>query len=199
MPSKKPGRPRATDITDAIKKTAARTMATDGYSKLSVDGLATEVGTTRPTFYRRYPSIAHLVLEILDENFGAGPEANTGSLRGDLLAMQVDHVKMMASPLVSKTLAGLFEEIANDPSVHDIYRDQFVLPRRAHVRRVITAAVERGEISPATDLQLEAVCDMLNGPVISRVLLPIDAPLNDGFARSIVDAVCAFLGAPPAK
>lgn len=168
-------------------------MATDGYSKLSVDALAAEVGTTRPTFYRRYPSIAHLILDVLSESFGSGPQVNTGSLRDDLLILQVDHVKMMSSPLVSGTLAGLFEEMRTDPVVHDLYRDRFVLPRRAHVAQVVNAGVDRGEVRTSR-IDIEAVCDMLNGPVIGRLLLPISAPLDDEFARQIVDAVCAYLG-----
>lgn len=191
-PSKKPGRPQAEDITVALKQAAARRIASDGYSRLSVDALAAEVGTTRPTFYRRFPSVAHLVLEILSETSGTGVDVNTGSLRADLLILQIDHVKLMSSPLVSKSLPALFEEMRTKPVVHDLYRDQFVLPRRAHVAQVIQAGIDRGEVG-VSNVDIEAVCDMLNGPVIGRLLLPISAPLDDKFARQTVDSICAYL------
>lgn len=187
-----PGRPRAEDITDALKKAAERTMSTDGYSKLSIDALSNEVGTTRPTFYRRFSSVAELVLEVVRDAFSPGLNPNTGTLRGDLLALQRETVTMFSSPLVSKSLAGLLEAVRADPAVRDAYREEFVGPRRANIARVLDAAVERGEVE-SSRLDSEFICDMLVGPILSRVLLPVDSGLDDKLARDTVDAVCRYL------
>lgn len=100
---------------------------------------------------------------------------------------------MMSSQLICNCLPGILEEIRKNQLVHDLYRDQFVVPRRTHVGQVIQLGLDRGEIN-IPQLDLETVCDMLNGPVFSRLLLPIEAPLDDKFARQIVEGVCAYLG-----
>lgn len=194
MATKTVGRPPMPEITDGLLRAAERIMESDGFSKLTVDRLVTEVKTTRPTFYRRYPSIAHVAFDVIRMRFGTGTRVGTGTLRGDLLRLQREDIAMFSSPLVRNNLPGLLESVRTDADVRDLYRDNFILPRRANVGEVIAAASERGEIAPATPHAVELVCDTLLGPVLARAVLPVGQPLDDHLARETVGLALRYLG-----
>lgn len=162
-------------------------MEADGHHKLTVDGIVHEVGCTRQTFYRRYKSVALLALEVLLSRFGVEGTVDSGKLEADLLELQRNDVAMMTTILVQKNLPGLFEDIRTDPDVRKLYYDRMIRPRRENIRLVIERAVERGEVHNA-DTDAEYICDLLFGPLLSRILLPTDLPLDDRLARQSVDA-----------
>jgi AcrR family transcriptional regulator len=173
---------------------AARVMMTDGYSGLSIDSLVNEVGTTRPTFYRRFPNIAHLAFEVIATTFGTGQSVDTGVLYDDLLTLQRSDIAMFSSPLMRNNLPGLLESARTDPTVGNLYEANFIGPRRANVARVIHNAIARGEVGQR-ELDVEFLCDILIGPVLSRTLLPVQAPLDDRLARHTVHAVITVMTA----
>lgn len=182
------GRPRDVAISRALVRAAERRMESGGFGQLTVDGIAKEVGSTRAAFYRRYKSVAHLALEVLLTRFGGQEAVDTGRLESDLLELQRTDVAMMTSPLIQKTLPGLFEEIRTDPVVRQLYLERMISPRRENVSLVISRAIERGELAQA-DIDAEYVCDLLFGPLLARVLLPTRLPLDDRLARQTVATV----------
>ncbi len=173
---------------------AERIMADEGYSHLSVDRLVTEIGTTRPTFYRRYANLAHLVLDVLNSHYTRPAYQTTGSLRGDLLRFQRDEITALSSPLFRHNLAGLMEPLRLDPAVRELFAEYFTVPRRTRLEAILEAAAERDEIE-AGAVPVETVRDLLMGPVLARLMLPLDSPVDDALARSTVQAVCELLGA----
>lgn len=194
MPSNKIGRPRTGGITAALLQAGERVMVDEGFSALTVDGLAAEVGTTRPTLYRRFPSVAHLALEVIKNRFGTGTPVDTGSFSEDLLTVQREEIAMFASPLLRKNLPGLLEAARNDSRLSALYETQFISPRRANVAKILDTAGKRDEIE-IDGLDIDYICDLLLGPVLARALLPVNALLNDGLARQTVETVLAVTGA----
>nr|WP_284292344.1 TetR/AcrR family transcriptional regulator [Luteimicrobium album] len=193
MSSRPVGRPLDPAIRESLLHAAERVMVTEGFSKLTVESLCSEIGTTRPAFYRRYRNVSHLAFDVIRRHFGAEPPQETGSLEGDLLALQLAEVAMFADPLMSKNLSGLLESVLGDPVLSGTYASQFILPRRARVADVLEAAVARGEISGYDDVPF--ICDMLVGPIMARSLLPGSEPVDETLARSTTRAVLALLGA----
>lgn len=192
MTDKRVGRPQVAGISDALLQAAERVMASDGFSALTVDALVTEVGTTRPTFYRRFPNVAQLAFEVIRSRFGIGDLVDTGSLHGDLLKLQRQDVSMFSSPLLRNNLPGLLEAVRTDDEIRKLYGEGFVQPRRANVSRVIDAAVARGEISSA-NIDVEFVCDLLTGPILSRALLPVSVRIGDEIARLTVEVAHRYI------
>jgi AcrR family transcriptional regulator len=193
MSSRQVGRPQDPAISEALVRAAERAMVTDGYSSLTVESLCAEIGSTRPAFYRRYPNLAHLAFHVIREHFGAEPPIETGTLEGDLLALQQAEVAMFADPLMAKNLPGLLESVRADPVLSETYGSQFIKPRRARVALLLDAAVARGEIPGYDDVPF--ICDMLVGPILARSVLPGSAPVDDDLAHSTTRAVLAMLGA----
>ncbi len=193
MTSKRPGRPLTKGVTEALLQAAERLMTESGFSALTVDRLTTEIGTTRPAFYRRFPSVAHLALEVVRNRFGTGDPVNTDSLANDLLTLQRNEVAMFANPLLRNSFFGFLEAARTDAHLLDAYQQEFVGPRRANVRRVLTAAEERGEIS-LVGVDVGYIMDLLVGPILARAFLPSGALLDDTLARETVEDVLRRLG-----
>lgn len=192
MPSNKTGRPYTQGITEALLQAAERVMVTDGYSALTIDAIATEVGTTRPTFYRRFPSIAHLALEVIARRFEAGTTADTGSLGDDLLMIQREDVAMYSSPLLRKNLPGLLAATSENPALSELLATNLLDPRRERISVALASAIDRGEIDPGS-VDLNTVCDQLRGPLLARALLTPGAALDDRLARDTAAAALATL------
>lgn len=186
------GRPRTPGVSEALLQAAERMMVDEGFQSLTVDRLVNEIGTTRPTFYRRYPNVAALAFEVIRRRFGTGSDVNSGSLAQDLLTLQREDIAMFSSPLLRRNLPDLLALVRTDPEIRDRYRDEFVQPRRANVRSLVHASVERGE-TPGTDLDIEYLCDLLIGPLLARTLLPLGGVLDDRLARQTVDTVMDHL------
>ena len=185
MNSVRLGRPPKPEISVALRQAAERVMLSSGFSKLTIDGLVTEIGTTRPAFYRRYRTLAHLVFDVIRNRFGTEDAVNTGSLASDLLQLQRNEVTMFADPLLRNNLPGLLESLRTDPELEALYLDRFIAPRRAHVASVIAAAAERGEI-PKEASDLGFICDVLLGPILARAIVPVLGDLDDELARQTV-------------
>ncbi|AZZ54561.1 hypothetical protein C5E08_00700 [Rathayibacter iranicus] len=181
----KEGRPRDAAISRALIRAAERLMESDGFDKLTVDGIVSEVGTTRQTFYRRYKSVSLLALEILLERFGRQEEIDTGNLSSDLLELLRTDVAMMTSPLIRKNLTGLLEDMRTDDEIRARYLKEVIYSRREVVSRVLERAKARGEIT-RDDTDSEYICDLMFGPALSRVVLQTGAPIDDRLARQIV-------------
>lgn len=186
------GRPPVSGLTEALLSEAERIMAQEGYSALTIDALVTAVGTTRPTFYRRFPNIAHVALTVVKEAFGTDTLVDTGSLREDLLVLQREEVEMFSSPLLRNSLGGLLEAARADHDLLGLYEAEFIGPRRANVARVLETASARGEITG--DIDAPFICDLLFGPILARTLMPIGAAVDIDLAERTTDAALAAMG-----
>ena len=123
--------------------------------------------------------------------FGLDPAPDTGSLRGDLLAVQIEQLKFFTDPLVSGALSGLLDEASRDPEVGSRFFADFVAPRRESTARALQRAVDRGEIRSGFDT--DWICDLLTGPLLMRTVLPT-GPIDERLAQQPVDAARRALG-----
>jgi AcrR family transcriptional regulator len=187
------GRPASATITAALKDAAYQIMISDGYSKLSVDGIITQAKTNRPAFYRRFPSVGFIAFEVIRDRFGTGRTPAEPSLFATILQLQLDDVTMFTSDLLRKNLPGLLEAVRTDSELRDLYRDLFIVPRRLNVETAITAAAKRGEIADGVR-DLDLICDLLVGPLLARAILPLDVPIDAALAEETTKVACAVLG-----
>src|SRR5262245_41662800 len=182
---------------------ATRELLTEhgGVRSLTVEAVAARAGVAKTTIYRRWRDKWQLALDavMIDMLPNFANPADVGDTRKELVTFLDSVVKTLASSPYGPAMQGLISEIATEPELSRVYRDQVVMPRRQQLRPVIERGISRGDLRPDTDVRL--LHELLLGPVFYRLLLSGD-PLNRKLSTSLVDAVLnsfAPTGRPPAK
>ncbi|MFF0339307.1 TetR/AcrR family transcriptional regulator [Kribbella sp. NPDC004875] len=144
-------------------------LAEHGYDGLTIDAVATRSGVHRTTVYRRWKSVAGLLVDLLEAGADDSWEpADTGSLEGDLIAVNREiHAALTARPSVTQAvIAASFRT----PEAADALT-QFWIDRYERTAIVVRRAVDRGEIPPTTDahqLLLTATAPLYHQLVLLR-------------------------------
>ena len=188
------GRPRSERARNAILEAAAELLLRRGLGAVSMDAVAEQAGVSKATIYRWWPSKEMLALDaLLDWSAARAPTRDTGSLRGDLLALVRPWVREIRSAPFGRVIAAFVTEAQSDPQFAAAYRKHFVTPRREAMRAAFARATERGEV-PA-NLDVEVAVDLIYGPLYHR-LLHGHAPLTARFAERVVDMALAGIANP---
>jgi AcrR family transcriptional regulator len=180
------GRPRSERARQAILAAAAELLLAQGLAAVSMDAVASRAGVSKATIYRWWPTKETLALDALYTQWAAAqpPDVDTGSLRGDLLALLGPWARLASSGPYGRVIAALLTEAQTDPAFAAEYRQRVVQPRRDHARAVLARAIQRGEIPG--DTRVEVAIDLLYGPLYHR-LLHGHATLDDRFVADTVD------------
>lgn len=156
-----PGRPRISGLDEEILEATLRVLARDGYIRMTMDEVAREAGTTRPTVYRRHPSKADLATAALGYLRMQSPQIITGDLREELVAELRAFVTGISRPN-GVAMAGLvLAEEHHTPELLENFRRQTVHPRRETLRAILHRADERGKLR--ADLDIEVLVTMIIG------------------------------------
>jgi AcrR family transcriptional regulator len=185
------GRPRSEKGRRAILQAASELLLERGLGAVSVDAVAERAGVSKATIYRWWPNKETLALEALYEEWKLDHTGETGTLRGDLLALLSPWVRVASARPYGRVVAALLAAAGDDPSFAQQYLARFVQPRRDHARRILKRARERGELAPG--VELEVALDLIYGPIYHR-LLHGHAPLSQRFAVRVIDTVLAGIG-----
>ena len=92
VPPRRPGRRRDDSKDDVILEAARELIAERGYEGMTMDAVAERAGTGKATVYRRWPSKVELTVDAVicgrQIVLTVDDVPDTGSLRGDLMAMR---------------------------------------------------------------------------------------------------------------
>ena len=179
-------------IVDATKEL----LDEQGYGATSIDQIARRAGVGKQTIYRWWPNKAAVVLEAHAEQAAERIGVpDTGDLRGDLRAIAAAFAHNLSSTAVGRVCVELIGEAQADEAFADAYRDVFVTRRRAAVRELLERGRRRGEVRQDVDLDL--AMDIYFGPIWYRRLVR-HAPLTEGFAHALADALVTLVAPPRA-
>ena len=140
-------RRRGAALEEAILQAAVEELTEVGYRELTMDGVAARAGTAKNVIYRRWPSRAALCIAAYRHMLPSGPDStpDTGSLRGDALALLTRANDRMSSP-VGRILRQLLADIQSDPERMRELRDQVARAGVSHWLTVLARAASRGEV-----------------------------------------------------
>jgi AcrR family transcriptional regulator len=183
--------PRAERSKQAILDATRELLAEDGdVGSLTVEAVAAQSGVAKTTIYRRWRDKWELALDavMIDMLPGFAEPVDVGDTRKELVTF-VDSARKNLSTLPSApAMQGLASQIATDPELGRVYREQVVEPRREQLRPVIERGIARGDLRPDTDVRL--VHEMMVGPIFYRLLFsggPVDRKLSIRIADAILD------------
>jgi AcrR family transcriptional regulator len=155
MSSKKPQpvsrvqRRHGAELEHAILDAAWLELKTVGYSGLTLDSVARHAGTSKPVIYRRWPNRLKLVLATMQSHRSqlSGLTPDTGSLRGDILAL-LESVLRNIEELPIKAVWGILADAMTDTEQGSIAEDLASSNLRV-MQTILQRAKERGELSTA--------------------------------------------------
>jgi AcrR family transcriptional regulator len=179
------GRPRGAAVTAAVLAAVRAELAAAGPDGLSVERVARRAGVNKTSVYRRWPTREALVaaaMEGLLDEFADTPD--TGSLRGDLLALATPVAELAARPDgIALLRAALSAAAADDVGAVAARR---VTERAAPVSAIRERAVARAEWRAGVDPR--QVVFTLVGAIVHRTLLERADPTGEWLER-LVDLV----------
>ncbi|MFI5952330.1 TetR/AcrR family transcriptional regulator [Cryptosporangium sp. NPDC051539] len=186
-PVVKPGRKRDHTRDPEILDAALEVLAETGYDCMTIDQVAARAKAGKATLYRRWSSKAELVIDAVGclkkDTFDSLPD--TGTLRGDLLAM-IRPPTMADAQKKIRIMSGVVSMLEKSPELADALRAAMVEPRATANRTLLRRAIDRGEIR--ADCNVEMLSQVSASMVFYRTMI-LRQPVDRDFLLSIVDEV----------
>jgi AcrR family transcriptional regulator len=188
-PSKGPGRPRSERAHEAILEATLDLLVEEGFSRMSIEGVAARAGVGKATIYRRWLSKADLVAEAVacmkDDQLR---DVDSGDVRNDLFQLGRQALKGRDTAEVTDVMIKLMSARARHPELQEAFHRQVIAPRRKIVADVLRRGVERGEIRP--DIDVELAMDVILGLVSYRSMVSArHAGISEPSLRKLIDVV----------
>ncbi|MFE2408965.1 TetR-like C-terminal domain-containing protein [Kitasatospora sp. NPDC059408] len=183
-----PLRRRGEVLESAIFGATLRQLVTDGYARLTMEGVAAAAQTGKAALYRRWSSKEELVMDALRASLPpAGPAPDTGSLRGDL----VEVVTRLRTAMFSESGAAVravMSELDHERAhaFLEIVLVRVVEPTTRLIAEVLSRGAVRGEVRAAAVTPL--VIDVVPALMLYRFKMCGGAPVRLD-PEAIVDEV----------
>ncbi|GAA3746159.1 TetR/AcrR family transcriptional regulator [Micromonospora maritima] len=174
---------------NAIHAAVLDLLTTEGYAGLTIEGVARRSEVNKTTLYRWWPSKPSLVAATFRHTIARDlPVPDTGSLRGDLVALVTAKVAFLGDG-PGRLAADVLAHTGADPELARL-ADEILGQHCAHVTEVTDRARNRGELTGPVDNQLLA--DLLLGPVWLRTVVT-RRPLSNSDVDALVDTLLTDL------
>ena len=180
-------RRRGAALEEALLGAAWDVLREHGYAGFTLEAVAGRAGTSRPVIARRWAN-RHELLEATIAHVGVrrdNPTPDTGSLRGDLLALlrTYNESRLDLATLMGVQLGGYYQETGR--TLADL-RDVLTGGHNQALDDVLAAGVERGEADPDRLIpRIRALpVDLLRHHVLFTL-----APMSNEGIEEIVDRI----------
>ncbi len=165
-----------------------------GYGRLTMEGIAARAHTGKAALYRRWASKHDLVHAALVFALPPVPEPRSGrSARDALLTLFIAHRDVLAGKTAFPGLDTI-HQLLHEPEMRIIFADAVVGPRLKITESILEAAVEAGDIDPATITPLTA---RIGPALINHHFLLTGEPPNRRELALVVDTVIPPRAAEP--
>ncbi len=159
-------------------------LADNGVANASVAGVARRSGVHETTIYRRWTTRENLFVDaMLNRSAQAIPVPDTGTTRGDLLAIVRAVIAYVTSP---NGHAALHAALLPVDDGYTEARHAFWAGRIDTLREVVQRGIDRGELRADTDPGL--LLETLVAPLHGRLLLTGE-PIDGDLPERLVDLV----------
>ncbi|SEQ26480.1 transcriptional regulator, TetR family [Streptomyces sp. yr375] len=175
------------DVTEAIRAAVFEELATVGYARMSIEGIARRAGVGKTAVYRRWRSKLHLVLDIVSAIAVQGlPAPETGSLEGDLRMLYEVTSRALRHPVASQIIPDLQAEAARNPDIAEALQKALKEGQEGVALKIVAAAQQRGEIRATVNEEL--ALDLISGPLYWRSVVIRSPKLPKGYLAALARA-----------
>ncbi|CAL9555508.1 MULTISPECIES: TetR/AcrR family transcriptional regulator [unclassified Streptomyces] len=182
------------DVTEAIRAAVFEELASVGYARMSIEGIARRAGVGKTAVYRRWRSKLHLVLDIVSAIAVQGlPAPDTGSLESDLRLLYEVTSRALRHPVASQIIPDLQAEAARNPEIAEAMQKALRDGQEGVALRIVAAAEERGEVRKGVDGEL--ALDLISGPLYWRSVVIRSPKLPRGYLAALSHATAEALKA----
>jgi AcrR family transcriptional regulator len=183
---------RGEHVRQNVLAAAFEELVANGFDAATVAGVARRSGVHETTVYRRWVTRENLfVAALLERSADAIPAPDTGSIKGDLLAIVREVLAYVGSPAGAAILRAATLPV--DHAYADA-REAFWARRLDALSPMVARGVERGELRAGTDGRL--LLEMLIAPIHGRLLLTGE-PVDDDLAVQLVEVALNGAAAVP--
>jgi AcrR family transcriptional regulator len=185
------------ELENALLDAAWQQLVEEGYASFTMDAVAARAGTSRAVLYRRWADKHDLVRAVVAHV--SRPDemtiADTGSLRGDTIAMMklANRTRLALVTAMTVHLGGYYQETGTRPAK----LRKTLFPSRPHIpRMLLDRAIARGEVHPrvVTDriaavpyallqqeflMTLEPVPNAVIEEIVDTIFLPLVRSMSD--------------------
>jgi AcrR family transcriptional regulator len=179
------GRHRDPSRDEAILAATLAMFTEQGFAGVSIEGVAARSGVAKATIYRRFPTKVALLVEAI--KVGAcftDYLPDTGDVRTDLANMLTKLMDILRSDL-GPVLSAFAAERIRYPQLDEEFKRSVIGAKRAHIRYLVAAAIERGDLP--RDLDVDVVAEA--GPALLWHHALNGLPITDDLPGRIIDVV----------
>ncbi|MEU5975189.1 TetR/AcrR family transcriptional regulator [Streptomyces sp. NPDC047315] len=161
------------DVTEAIRAAVFEELASVGFARMSIEGIARRAGVGKTAVYRRWKSKLSLVLDLVSAFAAQGlPAPATGSLYGDVRALLEVASHALRHPVASQVIPDLLVESVRNPEIAQAIKAALLDSQHGMAALIVRDAVARGELPASTDAS--RLLDVAVGPLYWRLVVVRD-------------------------
>jgi AcrR family transcriptional regulator len=159
------GRTRSASAHRKVLDSAIQLVSTRGVDATSMDAIAAHSGVSKATVYKHWAGKDLLLLEMMAEIHGlhSRPTFDTGDTKADMIAV-LAHRPQENAELRDRIMPHFMAYSAGNQTFGLAWRNMVMEPPRKELTRLIQSGIQRGELSPAINLDL--ALSMLLGPMV---------------------------------
>lgn len=186
-------RRRGAELDAAIRAAVLALLAEHGPNGVTMEAVAAAARTSKPVLYRRWADRQALLRETLMTTAATAiPSADTGSYRGDMLAVLRGWAALFTGERAAM-MRSVIVAVAADPELAATFRRNVIGFRKDEMNALLARAIERGEVRP--DVPIELTRELGQSVLWHRLLITGD-PITDELVLQLVDEVLVPLVRP---
>ncbi|MFT9816080.1 TetR/AcrR family transcriptional regulator [Lysinibacillus sp. NPDC056185] len=168
---KSPGRPRSKKSHEAILAATREILRNEGVHGLSIEGVAKAASVGKMTIYRHWKSKEELISEAIGTIADEIEIPDTGNFLIDFTTVLHGMVDVANDAAISSphTLKKIVSGMIENPALMEVYKEQFIIPRRKVLIEIIEKGIERGEID--RDINIDHLIDIIGGSYFYTILI----------------------------
>jgi AcrR family transcriptional regulator len=186
------GRPRSEDMDLVILESVLDTIAKDGITKVTMEGIAQRAGVSKASLYRRFPTKADMANAAIERMRQESPIIPSQGSAYERLLFLMEATRMgIQGSRYGRIMLAVISHGHDRPELAQLVYDRILLPRRMRIREIVEQGIQNGEF-PNT-INIDVAMPTLIGPMLYLGMWSMCDPVSE---TSTEDVLRSVLGLP---